>query len=58
MPKYIVGIREVWVSSREVWASCPEEAILLAGDESETFDEYSHTLDKETWSVEEVKDET
>lgn len=57
MPKYIVGIREVWVSHREVESQNPEEAKRLANDEYEMFNEYSHTLDPELWTVEEARDE-
>lgn len=52
MPVYYVGIREVHVSTRQVIAASPEEAMELAGDSEEVMCEYSHTLDKETWSVE------
>jgi hypothetical protein len=56
MPKYIVGIREVHVSFREVDAKTPEEAKSLADDiQCEIFCEYSHTLDQDTWSVELVE---
>lgn len=52
--KYIVGIREVHVSYRAVEASSQEEALQLAEDDlaSEFHLEYSHTLDKDTWTVE------
>jgi len=58
MTKYIVGIREVHVSYREVEANSIEEALEIApgslGDDERL--EYSHTLDTDTWSVEEEKE--
>ena len=53
---YYVGIREVWVQCIKVVASNEEEAKERAEEESNeghTFGdtEYSHTLDKESWSV-------
>ncbi len=54
--KYIVGIREVHVSSREVWANSPEDAKEIAGEDldTEVMLEFSHVLDSDTWTVEEV----
>ncbi len=56
--KYIVGIREVHVSSREVWANSPEEAKEIAAEnlDTEVMVEFSHALDSDTWTVEEVKE--
>lgn len=54
MKKYCVYIREVHVSHRFVEANSPEEAKDLAGDEACSYLEYSHTLDKDTWTVEEA----
>ena len=53
MAKFIVEIREVHVSSREVEASSAEEAIAKVkdGDGEEICCEYSHTLGDDTWSV-------
>jgi len=56
--KYLVEVREVWVSTREVMATSEEEAKELVakdqmGDpvkEPDPF-EYSHTLDPSTWTV-------
>lgn len=55
--KYYVGVQEVHVSTREVFAVNEDEAVKMAGDgdSEEVMCEYSHTLDKELWSVEEVK---
>ena len=55
--KYIVGIREVHVSHREVEADSPEEAINIAKRDldTEVMLEYSHTMEENTWTVEEVK---
>jgi hypothetical protein len=52
MPKYRVLIREVHVSHRVVEAETPEQAMELAGDANDTFTEYSHSLPKDTWTVE------
>ena len=51
-----VGIREVHVSTRKVMARSAQEAIdkLKDGDGDEVMCEYSHTLDPELWTVEEV----
>lgn len=57
--KYLVGIREVHVSWRKISASSKEEAIKLVGDDvdnEEVYMEYSHTLDEEYWTVEEVNE--
>ncbi len=59
MPKFHVGVREVHVSTREVEATSPEEALEKAGEidlSHEIMCEYSHTLDKEHWSVEEINE--
>ena len=52
MPKFNVLIREVHVSHREVEAEDEAEAMRLAGDAEEHYLEYSHVLDKDTWTVE------
>lgn len=52
MAKYIVRIREVHISYREVEADSVEEAIAEAGGATETMLEYSHTLDTDHWDVE------
>ena len=54
MPKYHVGIREVYVSTREVEADSKEEALEKAGGSNEVIHEYSHALNKDYWTVEEV----
>ena len=58
--KFYVGIREVHVSTRMVEADTAEEAMALIVDGVEDGDEviceYSHTLDPETWTVEEADD--
>ncbi|MHA2064854.1 MAG: hypothetical protein ACXABY_10810 [Candidatus Thorarchaeota archaeon] len=56
MPNFLVGIREVHVSTRLIEAEDKEEALLKArrGDDGvEIMCEYSHTLDFGTWTVEE-----
>lgn len=55
MKKYWVAIREVHVSHREVEAESREEAMELAEDAEESFLEYSHTMDREHWTVEEME---
>lgn len=57
--KYLVGVREVHVSFREVTATSEDEAIQKVKDmdDEEVYCEYSHTLDEDTWSVEESKEE-
>jgi len=54
MPKYKVLIREVHVSHRIVEAKDEKDAIEEAGGGEETYLEYSHTLDPDTWTVEEI----
>ncbi len=58
---YIVGVREVHVRHYSVQAENEEEAKDLVYQQAESvvdmsFEEYSHCLDRETWSVEEVPD--
>lgn len=55
--KFLVGIREVNVSTRLVEAENEEDAKKMAGGAPEITYEYSHTLGEETWSVERVKPE-
>lgn len=57
MPKYTVLVREVHVSHMVVEADSPEEAIkkIKDGDGDEATCEYSHTLDSETWSVDDAE---
>ena len=57
MPKYNVLIREVHVSHRTVEADNEDEAIETAarGEGEETYLEYSHSLDTETWILEEIQ---
>jgi len=58
MTKYNVGVREVFVSTREVWASSEEEAISFVRDgaSEEIMCEYSHTLDTDFWTIEKVEE--
>ena len=53
---YIVGVREVHVSSMKITAESKEQAIDLIkeGDGEEVNLEYSHTLDSDLFTVEEV----
>lgn len=51
--RYLIGVREVYVSMREVEANSLNEAFDAAQDASREVDlEYSHTMDREHWSVE------
>lgn len=54
--KFTVLVREVHVSHREVEADSEAEALekVAGGEGDETFLEYSHTLDTNTWQVEGV----
>jgi len=54
---FYVGVREVHVSTRKVKAKDAKEAIRKVQDDEgdEELCEYSHTLDPETWTTEEVK---
>ena len=58
--KFYVGIREIHVSTREVYAETAEEAmaIIVNGveDGEEIMCEYSDTMDPDTWTVEEATD--
>jgi hypothetical protein len=54
MAVYIIGIREVHVSTVSVEADSEEEALDLAVDGAgeEIILEYSHTMDREHFSIE------
>lgn len=58
MKEYIVNVREVHIQMVSVEAESPEEAILIvAGGGGEYLDdslEYSHALDREYWTVDEM----
>ena len=56
---YLVGVREVHARHYSVQAENVEEAKDLVYQQAESvvdmsFEEYSHCLDRETWSVEEI----
>jgi hypothetical protein len=55
MKTYLVGVREVHVSYMEVKANTPTDAfdMIRNGEGDEVSMDYSHTLDPETWTVEE-----
>ena len=58
--KYNVNIREIHVSIVEVEAKNPADAIekakaVIEDGVDDLFTEYSHTLDEDTWTVEEAK---
>ena len=55
---YIVGVREIHVRHYSVMAENEEEAKDLVGRNAPgvkdlEYEEFSHTLDSDTWSVEE-----
>ena len=52
--KYKVLIPEVYISTRLVEAESPEEALEIAGDETEISCEYSYSLEEEYWEIESV----
>ena len=54
--RYLVGAREVWVALHEIEADTPEEAKELVFNrfDNEIDLEYSHTLDSEHTTVEEL----
>ena len=53
---FLIGVREVHVSHRRIYAETPEEALDLyvngEKEGEEIFCEYSHTLDPDTFTVE------
>lgn len=55
MPWYVVDRPEVWVHSALIEAESAEEALSIADSPCTTEEdfgtEYSHTKDRETWSV-------
>jgi len=57
MTTYYIGIREVHVSTVVVEADSEEEAMDLAADGAgeEVMCEYSHTMDREHFTVESVE---
>lgn len=63
MPKYIISVREVWVQPIEVEADSVAEAKARVwsfghgtGIVLEDRFEYSHCLEPDLWTVEEVKE--
>ncbi len=56
MTTYLIGVREVHVSTMKVEAETEDDAIEMIRDAAgeEVMCEYSHTLDSSTWSVEKV----
>lgn len=57
MAEYRVLVQEVHVSHRIVEADSEAEALEKANDAEEVDLEYSHTLDKEAWTVEGPEEE-
>lgn len=55
MPEFTVYVREVWVQAVEIEAPTKTDAIEMVeageGESNDNF-EYSHTLDSDTWEVE------
>ncbi len=61
--RYIVGVREVHLRHYAVTAENEDEAKDLVYQRANSvvdceFSEYSHELDRDTWSVEESTEET
>lgn len=58
--RYTILIREVHVAHHTVSANSKEEAVKMVkdGESCEEYIEYSHTMDDDTWQIEEVKDES
>lgn len=61
MKNFIITRREVWTSGVLVTANTQEEAIKIVedcgGTELDGLLEYSHTLDTDTWTTEEISEE-
>lgn len=55
MPKFHVLVREVHVSTMLIEADTAQEALDTASEGDELDCEYSHTLDTDTWSVEDTE---
>ena len=58
MSKYVVNVREVHISIREVEAENAEAAIdkaLELGSDCETSFEYSHTMDRSHHTAEKIQ---
>lgn len=57
MKKYMVSIKEIHYSNREVEAESEEEAKELAADNADEINlEYSDTCDSSEWIVEEIEE--
>lgn len=63
MPKYSIGVREVWVQIVEIEANSKEEALNIAehsyGDYlNEYSGDYSHTCSRSEWDwdIEEINE--
>jgi len=54
---FIVGLREVRIQPYWVLAETHEEAVRLVADGDGDILEYSHSLDPDTWTVEEVEED-
>jgi hypothetical protein len=57
--RYVVTRREVWAQGVQIEAEDKEDAIRRVaegeGDDIESLFEYSHTLDRDTWDIEDWK---
>lgn len=56
MNKYIVSVKEVWVSDVIIEAESEKDAISkIEGGEGDTLDsQYSYTLDSDEWTVHQI----
>lgn len=62
MKTYIVTVREVWTQMVKVTVDGDEDIAKQAvrdgkGEYMDDTNEYSHNMDPDTWTVEEVNDE-
>ena len=57
MPRYTVRVREVHVAYFEIDANTPDDAVqaVVDGGGELVNTEYSHTLDRNVWDVEDEK---
>lgn len=55
--KYIIGIKEVHIAHITVYADSIDSALETAGntiENEEVTAEYSYTLDRDTWTIDEI----
>jgi len=61
LKRFIVGVREVWIQTYEVYCDNKEDALTIIDNMDEVNPvgdpEYSHRLPKEHWTANEVSEE-